>query len=399
MNIKKSIVAGLSLLAASTAVQAAGNVVYITGSTAFQKGANYGFTNTVPSIGLGYTYVAGDNADPTAATYALYSNSGGDYINCHWSGSEGGFQNVASTNPAEQLAAFLPSDATGFTYTSANATSTNRVDIAFADTDQSTGFFSGYGAKGNGNSANYPTLANVRQIGVIPFMFAATTNGSPGITNITSVQAAQLYKNGSVPMALWTGNLADTNKAIIALGRNVDSGTRMSLLAELGLKPAQRLKQFQITANNTGGLYPIETINNVRSLYLGNSGFSSSTGVKTALNYTIANASTIGCTQTGPAYSVGILGAGGNSTGYAGIAYNGVSYSAAGITNGSYGFWSYERLALSPGASTSASNTYNALITSITNARGATLPSGIFSLADMNVSKSQDGIAVSNSKY
>ena len=391
-------IAALSLAAVSTSVNAAS--YYISGSSAFRAGANYGFTNTVPGIGLGYVLMAGDTNNGASLTLGRYTNSAGDSIFVKWTGSEGGYQNVSSTNASEYVEGFLPTDASGFSYNKNSAgTSTNRVDIAFADTDQSSGFFKGFGAKANANSSFYPTVTTTT-IGVIPFMFAATTNGSPGLTNITTAQAKQLFLNGSVPMTLWTGNLADTNKAIYAVGRNTDSGTRMSFLAEVGYKPAQRLKQFRVTANDTGALYPLETIRNCRSLYVGNSGFNGSSDLTAALKWTVANASSIGITpQTGAAYSVGYTGAGGAGTGYAPMAYNGVSYTVSGVTNGSYGFWSYQRLALSTAASASAGTFYTNLVTSITNASTSTLPSGIISLLDMNVSKSADGAAVANLKY
>src|SRR5262249_21938151 len=265
--------------------------VYITGSTAFRSAAE----NAILHIYDAGVQIAFSNNATTfqGANQSIFvGNINGSPVNVHtsWSGSEAGIQTVAD---ATQTVNFLP-DSTCPTNCSANpgtsvatGTDPHHPDVAFSDTFQSTSLF-----KGTVGTVTYATLTESTgtsaghgsPVGIVPFKWCASSNAT--FTNVTSQMIRQLYANGKTPLAIFTGNNADETKPVIALGRNPDSGTRLSAFAESGVGALSTVKQYQpqdstgaIVKTTTGTVsqfaaWPAETINRI-SVSTFNSGYSS----------------------------------------------------------------------------------------------------------------------------
>ena len=296
-------------------------------------------------------------------------------------------------------------------------------------------------------SNSYTAIAatNDNLIGVVGFGFIVSPNGSPsylsltngivkynsftngGIVNITKLQAADLFKKGAVNLAQYTGNLDDTNRVVYAVGRSIDSGTRLVTLSLLGLGT---------TVTNTG----VNTGIN-QYLVLGSNGFNmaSANAASSASVFVAADGTSFTNTNTTllitnfPAdVTVGKLCATGHNgyasggslckvvgsvaatnspsnavvIGYAGIpdangnatvlAYEGVYPSTGAIKSGAYAFWSYEHLMIRNDATTEAQNAYSGILSQIQTYSTATLQSKAactLKLSDVtnNLTRSVDG--------
>lgn len=104
-----------------------------------------------------------------------------------------------------------------------------QVDFGLSTNYQKTSPFNGLY-----NGIFYNQIAQ-EEVGISPLGFYA----SPGFPadNITSQIARQLYSAGSVPLSLFTGNNADANKIVFAIGRNTDAGQRYAAQLEIGHGP------------------------------------------------------------------------------------------------------------------------------------------------------------------
>ena len=61
------------------------------------------------------------------------------------------------------------------------------------------------------------------------------SNGSHGITNMTPQLAQYLFTSGFIPLSQFSGLNADEGNVVIAGGRDPDSGTRLTAVAETGI--------------------------------------------------------------------------------------------------------------------------------------------------------------------
>ena len=102
----------------------------------------------------------------------------------------------------------------------------------------------------------YPALnedAN-SPVGAVIFKWVASKGSPAGLTNLSSPQARALFQAGSEPLALFTGNASDTT-SIYAAGRDPDSGTRLTALAEIGQGlGAQPVTQYQPTNSSNAAV-------------------------------------------------------------------------------------------------------------------------------------------------
>jgi hypothetical protein len=270
------------------------------------------------------------------------------------------------------------------------------ADIAFSDVWQDSSPFTS------------PRLTDVI-CGVVQFRFVTST-GSP-ITNITPQQIRTLYLNGSLPLSSFTGNAADTAK-VYALGRDPDSGTRVTAFVENGLGPNPTVLQYKPVASGgtTTALAPYAATTKFGiSLIPGNDGESSG-GTLAGFFRNINTSVPVSGGTAAPCHFIGYLGTsdattaiaaatvdnpateGVNETSNPGsiIAFNG-SNPAAGsalataIKNGSYHFWSYLHCmnnGLTGGKATFYTNLANTLVST---------DSGGIKLSEMNVERSNDG--------
>jgi hypothetical protein len=382
----------VAALAALSIGAASADTNYITGSTAFRKAANSQIAAWVESQAQGGTnngLVWSDTASgsPVGATdiaWQWISGSQTNYIVAHWSGSEGGIQNTAAPigtktygylNVATAGLLSNPvSFATGLGKGTTNSTNTLQTNgnITFSDTTQSSSLFKSVYAGTTYNSLTAAGTSTVApQVGVVTFAFVVNLGANTNIVNFTSENARNLLNLGKMPVALLTGSNSDTNSFVWLVGRDIDSGTRLTTLGETGYGTSKAVNQYFTVGTTNVYLTPQTTVNGVTEV-LGNGGYSSGSA-SSGLVYQII---TYGVLATGTNLTVGM---GTNSTpnttiganyllGYAGtgdagkasgtvrlLAYQGTTYSDLAVQEGQYGFWGYENMYYN--ASTTVANT------------------------------------------
>jgi hypothetical protein len=410
MKLKNNLLLGA--LAALSIASASADVTYISGSTAFEGVADAALTNFVANNYGGL--VTWDNATLGKETYAIY-NWGTDashvtnLIIVHWTGSEGGIQtiNAPTNNPAP--VAFLPTNSPAGLVVPANVSgypNNQSAQVAFSDTFQASSIFSGTKA---GDGKNYGTATDFK-VAAQGFVFAGSTNwpSSHG-TNITIQQARSLYGGGSLPLSLITGVAADTNNTVYAIGRNIDSGTRVSALAETGIGTKGSIVQFFVASSSNIYQYPIDTNDGIVNATVGLDGYSSTGNLEAALTNVLAsgqidtsaskwNGVVPNVPSVGANYLVGYLGAK-SAFGYGNaivpFTYNGVPCTTANIENGTYTFWGYEHILKSTRyTNTTATTLVNALVSYIKGETDSQLGAGNASLNNLQVLRSTDGAAI-----
>ena len=247
-----------SLLAWALVSVAQADTTRITGSTAFRSNTHTAITNIFDAGTLTYAYL--DNSSGTGTlsntTAAIFKgNIGGvpSTIKSHWSGSEGGIQTVAgapnfTVTYLDDSTVTLPPPGNKLPSTT-TLTDSSVPDVAMADTFQASSLF-----KGTVNGITYQTLNKVAKttglpagqtVGIVQFQFVASNSAPASLTNITSQNARDLFSTGKMALSLFTGSAGDEGFSISATGRDIDSGTRLTTLAETGLGALAVVKQYQ----------------------------------------------------------------------------------------------------------------------------------------------------------
>ena len=346
---------------------------------------------------------------------------------------------------------------------------TNAVGtIAFSDTYQVSSAFGGgktvavfatnnldpaqtnasyLGIKGTTNrsvlvaSNTYTTITNDIPVGIVGFAFVSSANGAiqngtnfagtnGAIANITKAQAAALYKLGKVNAAQFTGSLDDTNRFVYAVGRSIDSGTRLVTFSLLGL--GSTVTNNSVASGVNTGINQYLILGTNSGLNAANSASSASVFVK-ADGSSITNTNALSIIPFPADVTLGKLCATGHNgyasggnlcasiasvnsanspgnaivIGYAGLAdaagknanilsYEGVYPSLGAIKSGSYPFWSVEHILVNNAASATAHAFASTVATSIqvkTTAQLQSLGKGTVLLSDVtnNVTRTVDG--------
>ena len=368
-------------------------MIHLTGSTAFRASTHIAIQDILQTgWTAGYSGSSLNGANQAIFTGHTKTNNIYVIIKTSWSGSVGGVQTVSQQIP---ISTWL----TNNTPQSTTGTSNNPVfyDPPYVpDVCMSDGFQS---------STPYPTPAlNDQIVGIVPFKWlinngAAAAFGSH--TNITPELAQALWLNGSLPLALFTGNNADENTLIFAIGRDADSGTRLTTFAESGIGVFTAVEQWVptnssgiISAKNSAAmtgqeLYPQETINTI--LYTqGHGGYSSGGDVAAVLKFTGNSLAAVG------GYYLSYVGISDANNALAGgateLQWNGVSYSTNAVQEGRYTFWGYEHLDYRSdyGTVSSLGKQVADQIAGDILATDAPASSGLL-LGSMNVSRATDG--------
>jgi hypothetical protein len=421
MNKSKLLLAGL--LAATVGSTQAATIVHITGSTAFRKATIISIENLM-TAGGGFkcAYVA---ASPSAggeqgANFAiLQGNINGlpaganpVTIKAHWTGSTGGIQTVVQNilDPSWMADSNLPGTNTIVNVASPANDAPAIADVTMEDSHQaSTGFTT--------------TTLTETKVGVIVFEWVANA-GSPSTLNNITPLLAQAALSGGMLLSQFTGNSADTD-IVYATGRNFDSGTRLSELAESGLSVFAGIQQMQPTTSPAAGgpgstvtslnVWPAETVLGI-PFGPGQSGYASggtlanaliATGSNTAsgnapfgggwlVSYLGRNDSSTACTAPSTAHRLtwnGVADWTGPATGKAGLPGSGqpVIWNDAPVAEGQYSAWEFEWLAYRSNYGTTSANgkaVADAIAAQIIPADAA--QSGT-TLGAMNVSKPIEG--------
>ena len=380
--------------------------VLITGSTAFRANTLNAILNIMDP---GYTYGWVGSGAYNASTYAIIKGSvGGNAvtIKTHFSGSEGGNQTVSGQVPIvflDNTSTTSPPPGTSGLPDPTGSGPMEVPDIAMSDTFQSSSFFFGtyfghnYPAL---NASNTTTGLPVGQIvGVVQFKWMGGRSIPAGLRNMTSQLARDLYGSGKAALALWTGLSTDHNTNVYAIGRDFDSGTRLTTFAETGIGSKAVVKQYfpydasNNVINTAGGtidhlaLTPAGSVNGI-PYGPGNGGYSSGGNqAKGTNNFPPANSLLIGYAGTNDADPQITNNP---STGCTELSYNGVTLgipeNPSLIEEGAYTFWGYEHLYYRDATAGVVKSTADTLALQIFNT-DAPLPH----YNDMQVSRQTDG--------
>ena len=367
MKLKNSL-----LLAAATFVAAssanAQTVIDITGSTAGRSAVH----NAIRTVLSNETF-AYNGANFNGASKVIFKGdiSGTPVIiRTSWSGSAAGVRDVAQNNssvwfPVTTIDTIsLNNTAVSMANSSAN-TVQDTPEIAYSDVFQSSTI---YGS---------PTLTDDKA-GIIPFKFYASADAPATLTNISSLQARSLFGSGYIPLAVLSGNSTDQATYIYATGRDPESGTRITGMAEVGYGVFGAVQHYQPTVNS--GAVTAVTLWPAGTYAEGNGGYTSGKDVKTAVE------------ANGFGNGLGLISFTGSSDWSAiakELSYNGISFSADNVKQGKYTFWGYLHQMRHSSLSGTPLSFYGLLLTAV---RADT--SWLVKTTDMNVERSGDGALI-----
>ncbi len=379
-SLKISLAAGALAIAMASGAHAQ-TVIRITGSTAFRSATVTAISN-VMDAGFTMGYVGGSFTGAVACNFSGTVSGTPVLIKTCWTGSEGGIQTVSFgasplTVPFLQDGATTSAAGAGGTggtsgladpTVAANPHSDEIPDVAMSDTYQSSSAFFGL-FKGK----TYPSLTESPNspVGVIPFIFvsskSAPTSGPGTVTNITTQLAQNLFSSGKVQLSLFTGVSTDTS-SVLATGRDPDSGTRLTLLAEVGLGSTASVKHYQpsdssgVAITTAGGsiakaaVWPASTVNTI-GIAAFNGGYNSGGKLANAMTNTSTTQSILnagGQTVGTGGWYITLLGQSDAGTATGGgahaLSYNGVAFTVTDIQEGHYTAWGYEHMYYRSGA-------------------------------------------------
>jgi hypothetical protein len=451
--------AGAAWAALSSAAFSQTTVIRIVGSNGDRVATQNAIAHVLDN-GTSFSYrgTNGSNSSSTVSTgtaspsLAVASAITGSNFGA-WSGTYGGNPVVVKVTFSGALAGiaavagntdqrFVPNNGSGSGTTVNPLTGTtlntdyevNKADFGFSTNFQSTSPFNGLF-----QGTTYSTVVE-EIVGISPLGFYASPGfpGSPSssnqtVQNITVQLARQLYTQGSVSLAQFTGDWTnDKNKIVYALGRNTDAGQRFGAYTEIGLGTTTQVRVWfpAVTGTTTSGsttyggtantheLWPINQQPGTFAVPLGSGGYSSGAFISQNLTVVLAADAYKGLYDDpeteGPdylypdataGYYIGYATPGDASTriiggvvpaGNQGVAlkFNGVALTNANVQNGTYTAWVYNRI-LKPqdGAANALSGTKltfaNALRDQIRNTDAAT--SGLKDDASVFVKRSTDG--------
>ncbi|HTQ51628.1 MAG TPA: hypothetical protein VMJ12_13020 [Candidatus Acidoferrales bacterium] len=346
-----------AVLGLSMAGICSAGTVYLTGSTAM-RGVVY---NTIVAPGVVFQAAptttlyqggttgsnAGSGANYMAFSGTLVGGSGTTIIQCHWSGSEGGILDVASnTVVTESFMSPASMDGTDHGTNLPPSTVTANVNLAMADNAQSF------------SRTKLPKLTAGKEVGVITFKWVRNPGAWTG-SNVTDSQIRQAL-GGLCPLAVFSGNAADTANYVYVSGRDNQSGTRVNAFGDSGF--GIFTTPVQIEMNSSG------VMQSVGGSYGGDFGFSSGGTLAGTMG-----ANTVGKDDpynglTGSGYSViAYLSVGDAATaitaGATELAYDGITFSSAAVKEGTYTFWGNEYIYQANNVTTGseANNVYSLL--------------------------------------
>jgi len=438
MKSIKTIALAASLIVAGSVVSNAQTRLHYTGSTAYRPAAINAIHNIFVSSSLAYAYTGSSETSANAAVYSGTIGTTSYIIKTYWSGSEAGIQAVAQGGVG--IALNFPADSPskggpGNDQTLTVGTPISGIDdptsgasgdysstvpnVDMADTYQATSqYHTAYqghtysaltGAFATGNS-----LGN-GIVGVVPFKWVGSSGFTSG-TNVTPDIVKNLFATGFIPKALFTGNTLDQNTNVYAVGRDTDSGTRLSAFSDTGYGALSGVFQFEPLASGSSGLslvtavsgtiaelipWPQETVNGSTILspdggYNSGGKLAGAIGSNTASMVVYASGTAASATGTGGDLLT-YLSTGDAATAIGGggveMTFEGVPYSLNALQQGQYGFWGYEHmyyltLAGPVGTAGTQLNVVDAIATSLyTTYATVTVPS-------MAVRRSIDGAVI-----
>ena len=394
----KKIITATAFAALALAYSAsAQSVIHIAGAATFRPPVQKAIEDIL-NPGFSFAWQGSGRYKPNASLYSgtLKSTGAAVIIKTYWTGDVSGVV-ALSTNTAitKWIANSNTTSTSGTVLTSSYTpeTAVPEVTIAVANSTSSAAVVSTAGAAGaaasntilsanliDAGSANGAGGAGKVGIVGIEWVLGKLASGfSAPFTNITQAQAAAII-SGPTPVAFLTGQPADKNKYIFAVGRSEDAGARTIPFAEAQLGFYTPPLQYQLSFSNnqtaqgdgtpTGGvgatvtgLYfwpansPLNAAPTLNWNAPGHSGYTLTSDLANALSavnpVTLSASFTIG-TPANPtpspsnitqAYFVGYNAVADTAAlvanGGTALTYNGAGYSEAAVKNGQYSLWAY----------------------------------------------------------
>jgi hypothetical protein len=259
-------------------------------------------------------------------------------------------------------------------------------------------------------SSPFPTPVLAAQIvGVVPFKWVRNNGSVSTLANMTPQLAISLYTGtGKLPLALFTGVNSDEGTNVFALGRNADSGTRLTAFAETGVGVLNNVQQWYplngTTIIKSGGtlivtgqkIVPVDTVNGI-TYPVGDSGYNSGGDLAAAMKSTGSFAAVGGYYVTYLGLPDAYTAENGGATD---MTYNGVAYSPTAVEEGQYTFWGYEHLDYLSSYGGNGKTVADLLAAKILNQDASVIPPGSVApgilLGSMNVQRFTDGGPISN---
>jgi hypothetical protein len=303
-----------------------------------------------------------------------------------------------------------------------------------------------------------PNANNAGTVGIVPFVFVANTStdvtdfGTNTVTttgsitsanatvavNVTPQSFTDLYSNGvlgsitGTHATVFTGSTTDTGLSIFATGRDIDSGTRSTALAETGfglggsganavVNPVNQVYPQDSTGGVVGntGNGPIDQFEQVPAASVdgiafadGNSGYASGGNLAKALSTTMDSNFTksvfIGYLGVSDAFTA-LTASGTNRQAAKLLGYNGSTFNPAGSTtasgfattadlskiySGQYTYWGFEHVYYNTNNGANPSSVVSSLVSELNTDGIDVLSSAGVHAASMIVSRSDDGLQV-----
>jgi hypothetical protein len=359
-NMKKTLLTLVAGMIAVASTQAQPVEITITGATAFRVN-NYTAIRALFDAGFAQNPIAGDpslsNRVTWTGTMSTVFGARPVTVRTAQLGSTAGIQSLT----ANTTVSFLSSSTPG-TFTTVSAL----ADMSMSDIFQASSVFL------------TPTLEDAKA-GVIPFVWVAGSSASSKLTNVTAQLARGMFNLGYFPLFCFTGDSADLagGEIVNVVGRNASSGTRPSVLSEIGLGPLATVIQRKLNGTSTAWIDDP-------------TGFGSNSLIPPQINSGVATSA------EGPGGAIGYLdindaltvtAAGGKF-----LKYDGVDFTKENVQNGKYTLWSYEHLFNRSGLAVDETAFRTALLNQL-DADLATSVSAVQSSA-MIVSRLADGAVV-----
>jgi hypothetical protein len=322
------------LLAGSSQAQ---TVIDITGSTAGRGAVHAAILNLL----TGETFAWDGTASAGSANRVIYHGtySGNSYIiRTFWAGSVNGVRDVARQTQQSQ---FFATSVIGSAAPGTNINPATPLATASAETAPEIGFSDVFQTSTEFTS---PALVVEDEVGIIPFKWFKNDPAllPNNLTNMTHLGARALYGAlGEVLLSTLTGNPADSGTTVYVTGRNADSGSRITVMAEIQYGVFNSLNQSTFTSTASDGTGTITAAN-----FVGNLGYSSGGDYSRAvLGSTWADGiivSYLGASDWANAAGAGAVE----------LSHNGVPYSVQNVQQGTYTNWGYlhqNRMAMTAG--------------------------------------------------
>ena len=265
----------------------ADTIIHITGSTAFRASTIAAIQNTLggaAAVKSAYSTTSGSSVGASnrailQGSVASLPAAGVVTVKCSWSGSTGGIKTTVQNIPVTTWPALanLTTAVAGTPLALTDATMTyglesgesDLADVCMMDSSQATTGFT------------TPALS-VQRVGVIAFEWVAGSGSPASLDNMTPLLARAVL-GGGAPLSQFSGVAADSARVYV-VGRNFDSGTRLSCLAETGVGVFGGVQHVEATVTGTVGtngslinnlrLYHAETVLG-QGFGVGQSGYSS----------------------------------------------------------------------------------------------------------------------------